>query len=289
MQRASDAATFVADPVGRYFSGATHLVWCHSPTLCGSMHWGRPSERDMRDFTRLLGLAHSPALAGGFDVYMDTRAVVGLDWSPMRVLSDYVRAQLPAWGRLIRRQAVYVPGGPVGVLLAGLVPLLGMTYPMRFFDRRGAALDWLGRADLVALSGDIERLGDELRRLSPTVRALRQHFESALGHANVESAARVLGTSTRSLQRELRAAGTSFTDELSRARVQAAQLMLQHSDDKIESIARGVGLASSQFMALFQRLVGETPARHRARLREAATGAVRPRGQPSWKLESVIV
>jgi hypothetical protein len=52
----------------------THLVWCHSPTLVGTVHWGRPTDGDARALVRRLDLCLRPALAHGFDVIQDSRA-----------------------------------------------------------------------------------------------------------------------------------------------------------------------------------------------------------------------
>ena len=60
MKRARSIEDFVADPVGRYQLGRTHVVWCHSPSLCGSIHWGRPTDADAAALVRRLEIAVAP-------------------------------------------------------------------------------------------------------------------------------------------------------------------------------------------------------------------------------------
>jgi AraC-like DNA-binding protein len=268
MKRARSVGDFVNGPIDRYFVGACQLVWCQSPTLCGSAHWGPPSENDMRQLTELFELTHHPALADRFDVFMDIHRVELVDWSAFDPLLTYLRRRMPEWARRIRKQAVVVAPGPTGMSLAGMVAVVGMTYPMQFFADSRAAIAWLARDDAAAAIDEAERLVADVRQLSPVVEALRGHLEGALADATVERAARALRISPRSLQRELQRAGTRFNAELAQARVRAACSLLEHSDDKIESIARRVGLSSSfRLSALFRRVIGETPATYRDKRR----------------------
>jgi AraC-like DNA-binding protein len=256
---------FVRDPVGRWYGGATHLVWCASPTLCGSTHWGRPSARDVRELTSLYEIALQ---LRGFHVYMDDSAVEMVDWAALGVLNEYLKRRLTEWGGRIRKQAVVVPSGAVAVILAGVVPLLGPTYPMRFFSTRGAAVEWLGHGETTPILDEVERLVGELRGIPPLVRDLRSYLEGVLVAPSITAAARTLRRSVRSLQRELRQSHTSFGAELSRARVRAACALLYESDEKIEAIARRVGcITSSRLSELFRKELGETPLAYRTRTR----------------------
>jgi AraC-like DNA-binding protein len=265
VERVNSVDEFVRSPVGRWYGGATHLVWCASPTLCGSTHWGRPSARDVHELTDLYEIALA---LHGFDVFMDDSAVEMVDWTALGVLNEYLRRRLPEWGGRIRKQAVVVPSGAVAVILAGVVPLLGSTYPMKFFSTRGAAAEWLERGDTTPILDQVERLAGELRGIPPLVRDLRSYLEGVLVAPSIAAAARALGRSVRSLQRELRQSRTSFGAELSRARVRAACTLLYESDEKIEAIARRVGcITSSRLSALFRKELGETPLAYRTRSR----------------------
>jgi AraC-like DNA-binding protein len=270
VKRVATPDELAADPVGRYWLSETQLVWCCDQQTCGSAHWGQPDERDARELTRALELSRHPALAGGFEVFMDTSAIERVEWAAFSQLFEYVRGRLGEWATTIRRQAVVVPGGPAGALLAGMVPLLGMRYPLHFFPDAARALDdlgWRARPDAVAAIDEVTQVIEAVRSVSPTVQRLRAWLDGALDRPSLDSAAHALRLSPRSLQRELKAAATSFTAEVHAARVRVATVMLEDSDDKIEVIARAVGCASaSQLSALFRRQVGETPARHRERL-----------------------
>jgi AraC-like DNA-binding protein len=197
---------------------------------------------------------------------MDSRGLERVDWTPFSLFSEYVRSRLPEWGKRIRRQAVVVPPGPSGLILSGLVPLLGMTYEMKFFAGRDEATTWFARPEIPAILAEIDPLIDEAQATTPIVRALRTWLEGKLVGAAIGQAARGLGLSPRTLQRELAAAGTSYKSELLGARVRAATTLLVSTDDKIEVIARKVGCASSSVLAsLCRRFAGATPAEIRAR------------------------
>jgi AraC-like DNA-binding protein len=266
VERAASIDSFVANPIGRYFAGPTYFICGWSHTLCGSAHWGRPSESDARDLTRLFDLARHPDLAGGFTVYMDSRALEPLEWAAVSIILEYVRSRLPEWGRVITKQAVLVADGPAGALVAGMAPLAGLTYPMRFFTAPEEARRWLDHPEVPQALAAIEPLVDAERGVSPVLRALRRYLERSLEGATIDAAAHEAGLSPRSLQRELRSHQTSFSAELGAARIRIACQLLTFGDDKIEIIARRVGCATSSHLSrFFRRAVGETPAEYRAR------------------------
>jgi len=147
VKRAWSAEDFASDPVDRYWAGATQLVWCRSPTVCGTLHWGRPRERDIAELTRALELACHPALAGGFDVFTDTSAIEHVEWNAYLQLLAYVRERAAAWSTRVGRHAIIVRPGPTAALLAGMAPLVGLAHPMHFVADREQALGWLGWSD----------------------------------------------------------------------------------------------------------------------------------------------
>jgi AraC-like DNA-binding protein len=277
MKRAHSIEDFVANPVGRYQIGRTHLVWCHSAALCGSVHWGRPTDADAAALVRRLEICRHPAMAGGFDNIIDARAMESFDWPAFGVVSDFVRRRLTTLDRLVRKHAILVPPGLVGALVAGLLPLLGPSYPMRFFPTAEEAQAWIDRPELAVVLDEALQLADDARGLTPLLRSLRHRLDGALKHASVTMMASALGIAPRTLQRELERHKTSFRLELTRARVRTACLMLETSNDKIEAIARHSGWGtSSQMISVFRRHLGETPAVYRARHRTAANpGAAR--------------
>ena len=271
MRRAATIDDFVGDPVGRFSLGATHIVWCHSPTL-RTAHWGKPTETQAGELVRRL------------DLSIDTRAGLGLRRVHGHARHGVVRLVGVQRGVGLRADAarrvgaadlaatLIVPRGVVGVFVAGLMPLLEFDDLLRFFTSVAEAVEWLGRDEMMAVLDSVGPLVEEARGVAPLLRSLREYLERSLSNANVKEAAHSLGLSPRSLQREMREEGTHFTIELMNARVRAACTMLEHSDEKIESIARRVGCtSSSQLSGLFRRQVGETPARYRSR-RRGGTG-----------------
>jgi AraC-like DNA-binding protein len=271
MQRAGTISDFVHRPIGRFSLGDRHLLWCHSASLVGSTHWGHYSEAATADLTERLAFSLHRELASGFDVLMNSQMVEGLDWAAWQALARYVRDQLPEWNRRIRRHAIVHPPGVIGALVGAMLPMLGPSYPFRFFSSLSQALAWLDRPELPAILDEVSAVVDSARQVPPTVRALREELDRMLTNATIESAARALGQSTRTLQRGLRSEGTNFRQELTEARLRTARRLLEESDDKIEAIARRVGCGtSSKLSTLFNRYVGETPTIYRARHRRSS-------------------
>jgi AraC-like DNA-binding protein len=267
--RAPSADDFASDPLGRYWLGATQLVWCRSATVCGSLHWDRPRARDVDELARALEIARHPALSGGFDMLTDARAVERLERGAYESLLALVHQHAREWSSRVVHHAVLVRHGPAAALLAGLAPLAGLAHKMCFVSDHAAALDWMGwttRPDALAAAEQALHLASAARGLAPVVQRLRSWLEVGLIGATLEAAASALAMSARSLQRELCDAGTCFTSELQASRVRIACALLRDTDDKVDAIARAVGATSaSQLSLLFRRQLGITPARYRAR------------------------
>jgi AraC-like DNA-binding protein len=267
LERASSVEEFVANPVGRIVRGPTHVVWCASGTLMGTIHWGRPDAPAATELIRRLELTIHPALAAGFDALMDARAMETFEASAFSVTFKYVRSRLETWNRRVRHLAIVLPMGRVGAIVSGLLPLLAPRHPLRFFDHMGEALAWLNRPELPAVLEEVASVVEEVRDLAPTLRALREYLDPSLRTATIESAARALHTTPRTLQRELAKVGARFKSELTRARIHRACVLLEHSDEKIDLVAHQVGLSPSQLHLMFRQVMGETPADYRARHR----------------------
>jgi hypothetical protein len=218
MRRAKTITDFVREPIGQLSLGLTHLVWCHSSTLAGSLHWGRFTQDAAADLSQRLAFSGHLALAGGFDVLMNAQAMVGFDWPAWEDLAGYVRSQLPLWNQRIRKHAVVVPQGMVGALVAGMLPRFQPHYALRFFDALADAVTWLERPELSAILEEVEGITAAAQRVTPILRVLREHLDHVGEKASIESAARAVGLSPRSLQRALKREGTSFTAELERRR-----------------------------------------------------------------------
>ena len=197
----------------------------------------------------------------------------GLEHISPEVFTCYARLvvpMLPAFARLIRRQALIVPEGLVGSVVAGFCELYrGLGPGHRLFRSTTDAFDWLGCDDLTAAR--VSALVNAHRQTPPPLHGLRALLASEPG-VDIEGAARTLMTSARSLQRALREAGTSFRAEQSAARLEAARELLRGEPMKLGCVARALGMAStSHFVAWFRRETGATPARWR--IGEDAIGA----------------
>ena len=97
---------------------------------------------------------------------------------------------------------------------------------------------------------------------------VRTWIANNLPHATLAQCARSLCVSERALQRTLQDSGTSLRKELTHARVARAQQLLQTTDEKLESIAKEVGLSTSEHLVkLFRRLMGTSPNEWRTQTR----------------------
>ncbi len=273
LERAPDIDAFVASPIGRLSIGATHAVWCASPTLCGTIHWGRANERAAVELARRLAFAAHPALAAGFDAISDARAVEAVEWPTFTRLSDELRPQVALLDQRVRRHAILPPSGVTGAFVAALLPALGVGYPLRVLGSASQAERWFERPGGALAHAAARELVGEIDGLAPILRRLRDHLDGALRTASIDRTAVALGVSRRTLQRELARIGTSFQAELTATRIRGACMWLVHSSEKIETIAARVGLSASQLQAAFRAVVGETPVAYRARHRPEAPRA----------------
>jgi AraC-like DNA-binding protein len=266
MKLARDAAEFLRAPLGRAIAGPTFLIWCHAPDLAGSIQWGVPDEHDVVAMMDALEFIRHPELAAQGAVLMDCRAIERVDPEVLIGFTRLARERLPRWSPRIRAQAVVVPDGVAGILLAGALPLLGPAHPFRFVADLEAAFAFVDHHDVRAAYEDAAALAAAARGSSAVLGRLRAELARDLAGATVDAAAAALGLSARTLQRDLRAHGTSFTDELRRARVAAAAELLRLGDLKIDVIAARVGFGSSaRLNAALRRELGLSASEIRGR------------------------
>ena len=266
MKLARDIAEFLRAPLGCAVAGPSFLIWCHGPALAGSIQWGAPDARDVASMMDALEFIRHPSLAEQGAVLMDCRAIERVDAEVLVGFTQLARERLPRWAPRIRRQAVVVPDGVAGILLAGALPLLGPAYPFRFVSDLASAFAFVEHPDAPAAYEDAAALATTARGSADLLGRLRAGLARDPAGATVDDAAAALGLSARSLQRELREHGTSFTDELRRVRAIAADELLRLSDLKIEVIAARVGFGSSaRLNAALRRELGASAAQIRAR------------------------
>ncbi|WP_405590334.1 AraC family transcriptional regulator [Streptomyces sp. NBC_01190] len=121
-------------------------------------------------------------------------------------------------------------------------------------------------------SGWLRLLVDE--RLRPALDLLHGRPGYAWGLEELARAAAMSRTTFAERFRE--AAGVPPLTYLGRWRMLLAQRALRDGDTRVASLAEALGYGSeSAFSTAFKRVVGESPLRYRARLRQDATGRVR--------------
>lgn len=117
-------------------------------------------------------------------------------------------------------------------------------------------------------------IASELKKRTalPLAERVRQavHHQLRRGNASQQATALALGMSGRSLQRDLAKSGLSFTQLREEVVEHCAATLLRDDTYTIEQIALKLGYAEPRsFSRFWRRLKGETPARSRARLRQA--------------------
>lgn len=254
------------DEVGRveaahYYRAKAFVVWVGDPSVAGVFStapqqvedlqpakvlyarlYARPSTRllytDLRGFggERLVFDALLTGAAAQASVAMSVRtaAVLPADWSR-------------AWW--------------LGALAMGVI----VDTPIRAFVDGASAWEWLGAP--AEIFPAVQQLTATFATDAGLTQALSSHLQ-ADPTLTLESAARLLGSSTRSLQRVLQTSGESFAQLRDRARREIAAARLAHSDDKIDAVASDTGFRSrSHFVTWFRRLTGFSPAAFRAQHR----------------------
>jgi AraC-like DNA-binding protein len=272
VEPADGIEAFLPAPEGRYVVGRHFFIWCYDVGFTGSVLWGRPEERDTGDIVAIWRVLH-PRMQQ-FDVVTDGSRIESIDAAAFDVMVQYLRAQLPAYAALIRRQAIIHPSGLPGAAIAGMLPAIGPNYHRwQIFGEPRDGFRWLGRPDADAVCDEVSAIAARLTGVSPWRRVLAEALRSDPEGLSLATVAHKLGRSERSLQRDLHDGGTTFRAELEAARVELARALLVDTDLKIDAVAHKVGCASAaHFATLFRRVAGETPSAYRDRHRQRSGG-----------------
>jgi len=261
MRRIHRIDDFVRAPVGAFVVGASWLAWCAGPDLGGTVVWGRPSERDADELSRVW--EYDRALPGRFDVVSDLSRLAAVEPRSFERLVSYVAGRRDEYDRRVRRHALVRPAGLEGAAVAGFNLLIAPRFEWAAHATAAEAFAWLGRGDGERVRVAVEARATEAAGADLTVSSLRALL-ARTPQLEAAAAAAALRLPLRTLQRTLAAAGTSFRDEVARARVDVARQLIAATDDKLDAIARRVGLASAtQLARLFQRLTGRPPSAFR--------------------------
>jgi AraC-like DNA-binding protein len=265
VRRIAEIGEFLKHPLEACHAGPGWVVWCASPDLCGSVHWGALSQAHAHALSELLDFIRHPSLAPQLDIIQDSSGIERVDNAATLQFAGYVGSRIAEWSQRIRKQVVVLPQGMTGMMLAGIGPSFNPPWPMRFTSTLEEALTLFDRPDAAAVMAEAHSLARELSHVPALVDRLRQALLGHLIDANVDAVAHELALTSRSLQRHLAEHGTSFSHELRRARVAAAVELLEGSELKVEVIAARVGFGNSSHMSVaFRRELGRTPGSVRA-------------------------
>ena len=258
MRPAASLDRFVRAPVGRWILGGTTVVWCHSPTLCGAIVWGRPD--GVASQAALTAYDAYKSLGPAFDAVLDGSELDGLPTDSLAILGTWIERELPALAGRVRTLVGVLPRGADGLTLAGFSLVRRFSFPIELAATRREAFALAGQP---ALADEIEAILAGIRP-SPQLHGLRALLKEREGRVPLDEAARQIGVSTRSLQRLLADAKSSFRTEVADARFEVIARMLQSTDEKIATIAARVGMTKGSLSALVRARTGKLPSAYRA-------------------------
>ncbi len=282
MDLASDARSFVLEPLGRALVGRRHVLWSDGPRRAGTVVWGDFDLEDARAITT--GWDYEARLDTPYGAVVDLARLAHVELRAFAAIEADMRRRLPVLARRIRRQALVRPAGWVGSMVSGFYPVLAPTFRWRVFTRADEAYAWALGSEGPRLAREVDAIvreacaDDELARVRAVVR------EAIDRELTLVEVAKRVGRSARSVQRALAAAGTSFRAEASRLRVERARELLEGTELKIELVARAVGVRSpTSFVAMFRAATGTSPSAYRSArndLAERPGGRGRARARP---------
>jgi AraC-like DNA-binding protein len=263
---ATDDASYVRAPVGKWRCAGSSIAWCHSATLTGCITWGRQTAGETR---AVMGLFESFAQLGPkFDVLLDGSSIDKIEAGALLVFADWMRRKSDVLRHHVRRHVGVNAPGVSSFMLAGIFPLIigGRWQVTRVLDRREAFRLLLPNDEANALCEELVAIMDQVRGTPPIIVRLRDLLASCAGRMSATEAGRALGLSVRSLQRELSHAGFSYREEQHTAQFRRAEQLLPE-ESKISVVAARLGMSERAFDALVRSRTGLTPAELRERLR----------------------
>jgi AraC-like DNA-binding protein len=268
LRLARDVGEFVRKPLGAAVLVETNFIWCASPTLAGTVGWGRPTGTQAERVMTVCDTLFHETLGPQLDIILDGSQLDEVKAAVAVAIFEWARRNFAALRTRIRRQFGVPPPGVGGILLSGMLPMLGDAYPFRIVPTPEAAFRLACDNDGDALREEVAEHVRGFNQVPPLVGELRTLLRGHGGKLTIDEAARRLGRSPRTLQRDLEAVGgTSFRDEQARARLAAIAELLAASDDKIATIAGRVGLSAGGLNRLIRDRIGTTVDAWRQRLR----------------------
>ncbi len=254
---------FLAAPSGRFCVLRTSVVWCASPSLGGIVLWARQSEAETRTILELFERSLR-SMDTSFDVVLDTRGVDTVDPAALQILFSWMVEHLGDLARRVRLQTCIIRGGPIGLLLTGLMPVTGQLQPYRIFTDAAEAFTLVAGDAGAALCVEVESIALKVRDVPREVRITRELLEARID-TPFDEVSRRLGMSPRSVQRALGRHGTSFHNEVVTERLARAKELLRCGDLKLGEIGARIGISERALTLLFKAKTGLAPAEWRKR------------------------
>lgn len=264
MENALTIERFCAEPVDRWVSAGSALVFALTDELVGLTLWGSAVAHEVSDTLRALDACKRHHIGPHFNLLIDASRFEGLDGATEQLLAGWVGREAELVQR-VRRMAIVRPQRARESKLRELGAALG-TLPMyRVVGTLGEALFALGgREDAAA---EIDACTEGLLVIPSDVRRLRQLLTNDAS-VTLEQAARSLELSTRGLNRSLSEIGSTFNDEVKNIRYRTACYLLEITDDDPATIANSVGLTEASLNQLFKEKARTTPMGYRDQVRE---------------------
>jgi AraC-like DNA-binding protein len=259
--RAATLEEFLAAPIGRWTHAAPLTAWVATPTLCGLAYSGFISSADVPRLRELGTLPFHGALQRPYRAILDCGAVTGVDAAAFAFLLEHTR-DIASTAGLVDRVAYVRPAGMTAAMAVGVFhDHLSSTMQLHFVGTLDEAIE---HVEGEAHREEIEAVMRETEDSTLIIALRRMLLEDP--RRTLDTVARDLKVSTRSLQRACLAAETTFRDEVANARFAFSEQLLRATDDKIDTIARRAGYASSAaFARRFQQVHGVTPTQFRAK------------------------
>jgi AraC-like DNA-binding protein len=235
--------------MGRCLVTPSFAMWCYAPDLQGGMLWGTLDTETIRDWFAAGRFVEHRSIATPRRALTDCSGLERVDVETVVGFAAAAREIISTWWRGLERQAMILPEGFDGVMIAGSLTMTRVKHPVRVFHDAADAIAFVEHPG-VAIAHTAASQLVAAHRGSPTVLArLRAHLARNLNTSTIESSAMALFMSTRTLQRELQRLGTSFSEQLRLVRIATAERLLVHSDLKIQTIATQVGLGTASRMS----------------------------------------
>jgi AraC-like DNA-binding protein len=250
--------------------GPHWLVWRPALGVWTTALWDQPSSEEIAALVHVFDVGFVLGRNQPYVSLVDCTGLRLVDGAAFAALTDYMQSRKGDHHRWLKRQAVVRPGGMVGTIVSGFLEVLEYRVPVRVFNERGVALDWLLDGNGAPIAAELERRVARARQVAPVVRELQTLLEEQPS-LDVAGAARALARSARTLQRQLDEAGTTFRAQSTEVRLGRAERLLAETDQKITAIAVELGYESPQhFARVFRAHAGVTPLAWRRRHRGGA-------------------